>query len=156
MSLKCAEPQEKVIQEMLDSLYGEGVVISDSGPVDLGAGFVYNYVDDDDVSVAVLVADSSLVANAGAAMMMVPAGTAAEAAETGELSNMMLDCYYEVANILSRTLMDDSSVHLRLEKMYTPGENADLIQQYGGECKQVSYNVQVPEYGAGNMTFFLT
>jgi len=156
MSLKCAEPSEKSVQEMMDSLYGEGVVLSDTSPVGVGDGFVYNYVDDEDNSVALLVADPSLVANAGSAMMMVPAGAAAEAAETGELSAMMLDCYYEVANILSRTLMDDSSVHLRLEKMYNPGENAVLIEQYGGECKQVSYNVQVPEYGAGNMTFFLS
>jgi len=156
MSLKCAEPSEKSIQEMLDSLYGEGVVLSEAGPVEVGTGFVYNYIDDDDNSVAVLVADSSLVANAGSAMMMVPAGAAAEAAETGDLSSMMLDCYYEVANILSRTLMDDNSVHLRLEKMYNPGENVNLIEQYSGECKQVSYNVQVPEYGDGNMTFFLT
>ena len=156
MSLKCAEPSEKTIQEMLDSLYGEGVVLSDSSPVNVDSGFVYNYVDDEDNSVAVMVADPSLVANAGSAMMMVPAGAAAEAAESGELSNMMLDCYYEVANILSRTLMDDSSVHLRLEKMYSPGENADLIERYSGECKHVSYNVKVPDYGDGNMTFFLT
>ena len=156
MSLKCAEPSEQLIQEMLDSLYGEGVVLSDTGPVNVSDGFVYNYIDDEDNSVAVMVADPSLVANAGSAMMMVPAGAAAEAVETGDLSDMMLECYYEVANILSRTLMDDSSVHLRLEKMYSPGENADLIKQYGGECKQVSYNVQVPAYGDGNMTFFLT
>ena len=156
MSLKCAEPSEKSLQEMLGSLYGEGVVLTDSSPLGVDSGFVYNYVDDEDNSVAVLVADSSMVANAGSAMMMVPAGAAAEAAESGDLSNMMLECYYEVANILSRSLMDDTSVHLRLEKMYTPGENTDLIAQYSGDCKQVSFNVKVPEYGDGNMTFFLT
>jgi len=156
MSLNCAEPNEKTMLEMLDSLYGEGVEISDGQHVGVDSGFLYNYIDDEDKSVALMVADASLVANAGSAMMMVPAGAAAEAAETGDLSKMMLDCYYEVANILSRAIMDDNSVHLKLEKMYTPGENTELISKYGSGGKQVSYKVKVPEYGDGNLTFFLT
>ena len=54
MSLKCAEPSEKSLQEMLDSLYGEGVVLTDSSPIGVDSGFVYNYVDDEDNSVCLL------------------------------------------------------------------------------------------------------
>ena len=88
--------------------------------------------------------------------MMIPKGGADDAVESKELTDVMQECYYEVVNILSRSLMSATSEHLRLEKVYPPGEKAELLDLLGAETESAAFKIEIPGYGFGELTFTLS
>ncbi len=153
MSYYYVVPEEKSVASLLSSLLGADTKVSAGEKVDFETGYVANYICPEDQTVAVCVADAGFAANSGASMMLVPAGTAKEAAEKNDLTNVMLEAFYEVCNILSRALMDSKSSHLRLSTLSKPGDDIGFVSALDEGSKEVSFAVSVPGYGEGNMTF---
>lgn len=153
MTEKYVVPTSKSVAELLTVLYGDDLKVEDGEEVDFKSAFMANYICDDDKNVALCMADNKFVANSGSSMMMIPAGAAQDAAETNDFSQIMLESYYEVINILSRALMDATSGHLRLDKLSAPGENAEILEIFGSNSSKVSFSIDVPGYGPGNVTF---
>ncbi len=153
MSNRFEVPTDKSIAELLDALFGSEVKVSDGPVIEPADAYIANYICDEDKNVAVCVADTAMVAYSGSIMMMIPVGGANDAIESKELSDVMQECYYEVVNILSRSLMSSTSDHLRLDKVFKPGDNTDIVAGLGGEVDVVSYTVEIPGYGPGHITF---
>lgn len=155
MSTLCAMPTEKNIHTLLAPLFGDDVKVSPGESINIDDGYVANYIDDNDVPIAVCVADLPMVVYGGSIMMMIPKAGADDAIAEKDPSKVMHECFYEVANILSRAVMDDNSEHLRLEKVYEPGTNTELVTGLGADVHTVTVQVEVPSYGVGNATFIL-
>ncbi|MCB1740072.1 MAG: hypothetical protein KDK91_06865 [Gammaproteobacteria bacterium] len=155
MSGSYAKPAKNAVKNMLAMLYGDEVEVADSADFDSGENTITAvYVSDDAKPVALVKCDVPFGAYAGAALSMIPAAGAKDAAEEGELSKMMLDNLHEVMNILSRVFLSDSTPHLRLGTMYKslgelPGDARELGEQCG---TQVHFQVEIPQYGSGKLS----
>lgn len=153
MANLCAIPTEDNIKSLLEPLFGGDVTVTTGDTVAVNDGYIANYISDDDVPIAVCVANIEMVAYSGSILMMIPKGGAEDAIETKDPSQVMQECFYEVANILSRAVMNDTSEHLRLEKVYQPGTNTDLVASLGDDVETMTVKIEVPGYGPGDATF---
>lgn len=99
-------------------------------------------------------ADAALAASLGAALSILPVSAAQEAAKSKSLTPVMVSNIREVMNICSRLLMDSSTPHLKLQEVY-PRES--LPPHAAGALSapktRVQFQVTVPKYGGGVMTF---
>lgn len=147
-------PDTKSVEEILTMLFGDGVKVDSAEALSIDDGFVANYIFEEN-TVAVCVADYHLVAYAGASMMMIPAGAATEAANDKDITPVMVESYYEVANILSKTMMDATSAHLKLAQLAKPEDDTSFAQPLVGGSTEVSFSVELPGYGAGRLSFLI-
>jgi len=110
------------------------------------------YIDDNDVPVSLCAIDWPLAAGLGAALTLVPADTAASAAETGQFSETIMGNLREVFNILSRAFMDGSSPHLRFAEVRMGREalNADEAAILDGCAARMNMKLIVAGYGVGH------
>lgn len=108
------------------------------------------YVDDHDRLIGACISDIPLAATAGAALAMMPASVAKEAADAGKLEEGLRDNFYEVVNILSRLLNGPSVPHLRLTELVdgVPADVTALIEKAKGRR---NYDVTVVGYSGGRM-----
>lgn len=119
--------------------------------------YVFEYLDDTDQPVAASVCELRFIANAGAAMTMVPAGIAEEAIQTNEVTTTMSDNAYELMNMVSRYLIDSTSPHLRIGKMYKKTELPVTVKTVLEQAaKQRTFSVTVPNYGQGSFQISVT
>lgn len=153
-------PNEDGIRQMLGMLYGNDLVIADGQPVDAkdNKSLVAVYINDDDQPVTACVCDYNFVAFAASSLTRIPIGGAEDAAASGDFSEMMLGNIHEVMNVCSRLFMDANSPHLRLDTVYTTLEDApEGVPEMIGACQgQVDCNIDIPNYGAGNISFLST
>jgi len=161
MSVKHPVPNEAALRQILAMLYGDELTLAPANAVPAENGsksVVAVYVNDDNEPVTACVCNHEFVAFAGSALTRIPPGGAEDAAESGDFSEMMLSNHHEVMNICSRLFMSGDSPHLRLEKIYiSPDqvpENARTVIQSSG--LRADFNVQVPGYGAGSLSFLVT
>ncbi len=149
------------LQKILVMLYGDGLELDTGSSVSADSGcksVIAIYVNDADEPVTACICDYEFVAYAGSALTRIPPAGAAEAAVTGDFSEMMLGNLHEVMNICSRLFMDGKSPHLRLAKVYTspddvPANARDVIQSTMGRA---DFEIEVPGYGKGNLSFLST
>jgi len=158
MSVKHPVPSKVDLRQILAMLYGNDLTLEAASAVPAENGsksVVAVYVNDDNEPVTACVCDHEFVAFAGSALSRIPLGGAEDAAESGDFSDMMLGNHHEIMNICSRLFMSSDSPHLRLEKVYiSPDEvpeNARAVIQ-SSELR-ADFNVQVPGYGAGSLSF---
>ena len=115
------------------------------------------YVCDDGRPVAACAVDALLAASAGAALSMLPPAVAKDAAKTKELTDVMVANLQEIMNICSRLLMNDSSAHLRLEKVYpSKAMSPELTKVLGAVQGRADFELNVPKYGAGTLAVIST
>ena len=154
-------PSKDDLHQILAMLYGDALTLDTGSSVSVDTGsksMVAIYVNDADKPVTACVCDYEFVAFAGSALTRIPLAGAEEAAETGDFSKMMLGNHHEVMNICSRLFMDSNTPHLRLAKVYTspddvPNDARDVIQSTLGRA---DFEVEVPGYGKGNLSFLST
>ncbi len=156
MANLCVKPTAESVKELLDALFGNSVEVSEGTHIEAADGYIANYISDEDKPIATCVANIDMVAYSGSIMMMIPKGGADDAIDSKELTEVMQECYYEVVNILSRALMSATSEHLRLEKVYPPGTNTELVASLGDDVEVASFAVEIPGYGPGTISFTLT
>jgi len=115
------------------------------------------YVADDGKPVAACAVDVALAANSSAALSMLPPGVAKDAAKTKELTDVMVANLQEIMNICSRLLMNDSSAHLRLDKVYpSKAMPPQVTALLGANPGRVDFELNVPKYGAGTLAVLST
>jgi len=153
-------PKETEVHEMLSMLYGDGFEL-DSGepvPVEDDKSMLAVYVNDSGEPSTACVCNYHFAAFAGAALTKIPVGGAEDAAATGDFSEMMMSNLHEIMNICSRIFMDNSSPHIKLDKLYKSLDDApdDVRALLGKTAKTVDFNVTIPGYGDGAISFLCT
>jgi hypothetical protein len=152
-------PDSAKVKVMLGLLF-DGLEVKPGKKFDIvppSGSWVGLYVCDDGKAVAACAVDGALAANASAALSMLPPGVAKDAAKTKELTDVMVQNLQEIMNILSRLLMNDSSAHLKLDKVYpAKAMPPALTALLGGAHGRVDFELNVPKYGAGTLAVLST
>jgi hypothetical protein len=155
MDTKFNIPADRETTGVLSMLYGDGLVVkkAEENPSIENDALVGLFVDSEGKTVAACTCDVPFAAYGGAALSMMPKGGAEDAAESGEISTIMQENVYEVMNICSRLLMNDSTPHLKLTDMYegldkVPDEAVEVIKNANG----VKFEVEIPNYGKGHLS----
>jgi len=149
--LPAADEFRRLLAMMYDRLkVSDGEAVSEDGPKCVTA----IYLSDDDEPIAAALADYPFAAFSGAALTMIPVGGAEDAVADKDLGDLILENVHEVFNICSRLLMDADSPHLRLSNVY---EGVDAVPEEHksvfAASDRVSFQVDIPNYGTGNVTF---
>lgn len=153
-------PKETQIRQIFGMLFGNDLVL-DAGKPDTSddtKGIYAIFINDEGKHVTACVCDHHFAAFAGSALTKIPIGGAEDAANSGELSEMMLGNLHEIMNICSRLFMDNTSPHLRLETVYpTPDAVPDEARAILEGCQErVDFTVSIPGYGKGGLSFLCT
>ena len=155
-------PDKEDLKQILAMLYGDALKLDKGNAVpadDTSKCMVAVYVNDNNEPVTACVCDHEFIAFAGAALSMIPAGGAQDAAKSGDFSEMMLGNHHEIMNICSRVFMKSSNApHLKLDRIYSkPAELPDgvkpIVHQSTGRA---DFTVSIPGYGNGAMSFLCT
>ena len=146
-------PTNDDVKEMLSMIFGEGLTVT-AHDGDAEASYVAIYVDEDNNPGAAILCDAGFAASAGAALSMLPPGAAEDAAKAKELTDTMRENLYEVMNICTRLLIGESTPHLRLTELSDrAATNADTSIK---DASKVSHEVNIPQYGAGTLSFVVS
>lgn len=149
-------PNSDDLRRMLSMMYS-GLTVTEGSPVPIEDGkcVVAIYLRDDDTPIGAAVTDFPFAAYSGAALTRIPPGGAEDAAQSGDLSESILENVHEVFNICSRLLMSNDSPHLRLGPVYTsladvPENEAAILHN---PVSRSDLEVDVPNYGSGMISF---
>ena len=99
-------------------------------------------------------ANIAFAAYAGSALTILPKGAAEDAIKSKELTDVMTANLGEVFNILTRVVVDEEDDHLRYQRVVLPGEDADVADCLEA-LSQSCFNIQIPNYGVGQLSFFV-
>jgi hypothetical protein len=152
MATTCPLPDASKVHEILGMLF-DGMNVKAGAKADLGpatGAWLGLFVDDANKPVALCATDLALSAAYSAALSMLPPGAAQDAVKSKDLSEVMRGNLQEIMNICSRLLMNDTSPHLRLEKVYPakslPAPASELLKSAAG---RTDFEVKLPKYGGG-------
>jgi hypothetical protein len=151
-------PDAPKIAELLGLLF-DGLDVKAGGTFDqtpAGGAWFGVFVADSGEPVALCGADANLAATWGAAFSMLPVGVAKDAAKSRELTDVMIGNMREIMNICTRLVMDASSPHLKLDQIYqTKTLPAPATALLGAPKSRREFQVQLPKYGGGVLTFLV-
>jgi hypothetical protein len=151
-------PMLEAIRDLVGDLLSKGCAVDKSADrLELGpdtALVLAEYVDEDGDVAAAAVADLPFACRAGSALVMMPPAVAEEAVAAGRLDGDMLDCFREVANVLSRLMNSADTPHVKLRGLYQtgqllPGELRTLLR--GDGARRRDFVVAIEEYGDGHL-----
>ena len=152
-------PDIAKVKTMLELLF-DGLEVKAGKKFDIvppSGSWIGLYVSDEGKPVAACAVDCALAANSSAALSMLPPGVAKDAAKSKELTDVMVANLQEIMNICSRLLMNDSSAHLKLDKVYpSKAMPPPLTALLGASHGRVDFELNVPKYGAGTLAVLST
>ncbi len=141
----------KTVGSLLSSLFGKDCLARvEKVPANAEDGMVTRgrFVDNSGELIAVVLSDLPFAAFCGAAIAMLPPGGAEDAVDDNELTEMLVDAYGEVLNVLSRLFNLQDRPHCRYQSMDTaPLEAAPLEASLSAR-----FSVEVQGYGTGRLT----
>ena len=154
-------PKETEVKQMLGMLYGNDLKVEAGEPLAADNGsknIVAVYIDDQGVPVTACCCDIPFAAYSGAALSMIPPGGAEDAANKGDLTEMMRGNLNEIMNICSRLFITEETPHLKLDALYEspeamPEAARSLVESAPGRS---GFDVSIPGYGAGRIAFLST
>lgn len=153
-------PSEDEMLSAMAMLFGEDTEINEGQAIEVGSGKVcqvVDYINLEGATVAACTCDIDFGAYSGAALTMMPAATAQDMAKEGDISQPMKDNVYEVMNIFSRYLMNENTPHLKLHKSYDESDAPTALKtMLENTADQINYSISIPNYGAGNISIFIT
>ena len=150
-------PDKESIYEMLNLLLGEDMTVEyKNRPAQLDKTYVAMYADAEGVPHALCACDVAFAAYSGGAMTMMPPNTVKNAADDDDLSDMLRDNLYEVMNICTRLVIDDNTPHLKLTEVKRASEIPEIVERMLATGNRGDYEVSIPRYGAGTMTFLVS
>ena len=156
ISLPISTPRPASISNLLSVVFGAELDVKNCDAKELNGQQIATFVNDEDQLVALCACDKQFVAYSGAALSMIPAAIANEMISGNTVTDAMVDNFYEVMNICSKSLMSDTSTHLRLDRALQPTESADAIATLGESANVTAFDVGIPQYGNGTLTFVIT
>ncbi|MGB5581250.1 MAG: hypothetical protein WBM54_06260 [Woeseia sp.] len=148
-------PDKKSIRELLEMIFGKGVIVAKLPAVDTSDKIVATFVNDDDQLVALCACDRNFASYSGGALSLIPPDAINEVIDKGEMTEIMSENFHEVMNICSKLLMSDSSAHLRLDKTLSAAESADSISSLAA-ARASAYSIEIPRYGKGAVHFLVS
>ncbi len=151
-------PHPKQVRDMLADLLDREVEVGIGDPVVPSRwtpAAVAVYVDDKVRTATVGVFDVRLAAYSGGALGLVPAEVAKESVENNQLSPLLAENVYEVANIAAALFNVPDAPHLKLHKLYSPGElpPVDVSAMLRSVGRRLDVSVTIPGYGRGHLSF---
>lgn len=153
-------PSLKAVRDLLADLLGRDVTVEPGTPLDgsqRAAAAHAVYVNQRLEVAAVLEVDVALSASLAAAIGLIPAPRAQDAAKEGKLEGDLRENLYEVCNIVSALFNLPDAPHLKLYEMYAPGEhpptNISALAATTGSREDIA--VGVHGYGSGTMSVVL-
>lgn len=148
-------PKTDRIYDMLSMLCGEELEVSDTTEPGQPNDFVGIYIDDTGIPKAACTCDFSFAAYTSAAFTMMPPATAHQTVETKEVTPMLMDTLNEVANILTRVLIDNDTAHLKLKGVKSAAEAKGELTVIQMSSKEYDFVVDIPRYGTGRIRFLV-
>ncbi len=155
MRNRCIKPDTDSAAKLLQLLYGDELTATHVAAGNHAAQYTAMFISDADELLALCSCSSEFVAYAGAAMSMIPADAANEMIAANDNNEAVAANFHELMNICSKLLMNDSSAHLRLDKVLLPSESASVSATFDA-VETVAFEVHIPRYGKGSMTFRIT
>ncbi|AEI11015.1 MULTISPECIES: hypothetical protein [Cellulomonas] len=153
MSAETPLPNAKEVRELVEGLIGREVGVETGGVmVDPAQGALVGiYVDRNLRLAALVLMDVPLAAYVGAALGLVPLRTAAEAAELGALPTSLSENAGEVLNVTASLFNHEGAPHLRLDRVYQPGEAlpGDVAPWVLSYVRRTDLTMEVSGYGTG-------
>jgi hypothetical protein len=145
-------PTADATARMLEGLLGRKVSISHGSAGDIA--WAGRYITRSDELAAVGSADMSMVALAGSALSMVPAGAAQNAANSGDPTELMVENFNEVLNVAASLIIDAGSEHVRLDGIIPAADldEATAALAKNGETRK-DFVVDIDGYGKGTLSF---
>lgn len=146
-------PSAPDVARLLSDLFGRDVTVK-PGTAPGGPNAVAIYRGDEDQRLCACLADLSVAANVGAALTMVPAGTAADAVKSGQLSETLRENAYEVFNILAQLFNVSGHSHVRLKAVTDPlaSPPEDVATQLAGGMGRIDLAIEIAGYGGGSLS----
>lgn len=153
-------PQPAEVAKMLSMLLGKACKVNDVGTSPIAPNtrlVIATYKSDNGAEQCAAVMELALGANAGAAMSLVPAKMAQDAAKTGKVPENIMENLQEVLNVLSGEFDRPSAAHAVLDKVYLtpPDPAADLMALINRPHEKRFYMVMVDGYGNGRMGLYI-
>lgn len=156
MSKRFVKPYTERVRALLAMIFGDELEANECDVPDFSNKYVATFVDDEDKLVALCICDQQFTTYSGAALAMIPSNIADEMIAENDLSKTLSDNFYEVMNICSKLLMSDESEHLRLDKTLVGAPGDEAIAALGEDAIKCGFEVDIPRYGKGIMSFLMT
>jgi hypothetical protein len=152
-----ALPHPKDVRDLLEGLLGREVEVGAGEPVlptETALAGVGLYVEDNLSLAAAIAADLELTAYAGAALGLIPAGSAQDMIRSRQVSDAVWENFGELLNIGVSLLRHDSTPHVRLYSANEPGDlpQADVCELLRGLGRRIDLSVTISGYGTGNLS----
>lgn len=151
-------PAALEVRELLEGLLGRNVsAIIGTGMVDPGqhpGAVVGVYVDDMLKLRALIVMDLPLACHVGAAIALLPAATAREAADQGLMTPALYDNTAEILNVAASLFNNANAPHVRLYEAHAPRETlpADVAKWVTAYVRRLDMELEVEGYGSGRIS----
>ena len=153
-------PATKDVRDLLVGLLGKEVTLSPTGPLAPGPSTpasVAIYTDDSLQLRAVIACDLAFSARAGAALALMPPGSADAALEEGALDETLRDNLYEVLNIAASLFNVGDAPHVKLYDLHPAGLPLppDVRVRTLTLGRREDLTVDIAGYGAGRLSIVL-
>lgn len=154
-------PIQEGVRDLLSDLLGTGVAVDKTSPLAFeeedSKGVIGEFINDDDQSVALCIADLKFACYLGAALSMIPAAAANESIKRNDLPQNLLENYSEVLNVMSRLVNSSTTPHLRLGKVHiVPGDLPEaVLKAMEFPSLRRDFVATISGYGSGNVSLLL-
>ncbi|MGV8847099.1 MAG: hypothetical protein ACOH1Y_15815 [Propionicimonas sp.] len=153
-------PALKSLKDLLRDLLGRDVQLALSdrwSPKAHEPVTVAVYIHDRSDLSALICCDLPLSIALAASIALVPARTAAECLEDGQLTNDLGENMYEVLNILASLFNAAGRPHVKLDSVHGPGQipPSDVVALLGAFGRREDVTITVAGYGGGQMSIVL-
>ncbi|MCA9214469.1 MAG: hypothetical protein KDB27_15465 [Planctomycetales bacterium] len=144
-------PNVEEFAELLCSLLGDDIQVKPGDGIDPTAAAVKAfYVDSDGVPAKCIACDVEFANAVGAALTKIPPPTVEAANKANEVPDNIYENFYEVLNICVNAFPSNSTKHVVLGNVVTPGREAGATD-IKPEGSPVTFAVDIPRYGVGTV-----
>jgi hypothetical protein len=145
------------VRVMLGDLVGRDVDVTPGQPV-TGRACVAVFVTDHLQMAGLALLDLPLSAYLGGALALLPPGGVADMVEEKDLSTLVVENVHEVLNVLAGIFNVPGACHVRLFRVYSPGEPLpqDIRDAAAMHGARLDLAVAVAGYGKGALSLVVT
>ena len=149
-------PDAEALRKILAVVYGDDLAVTVEDSAELDGRHAATYINDESRLVVVAACDPNFVAYAGGALTMLSKDLVDEMLASNDLSEVVVANFHEVMNICSRLLIAEHGAHLRLDQTLDPERSAGPIAELQPDTEVASFNIDIPNYGSGGITFLVS
>lgn len=150
-------PTAKEIRDIFEGLLGRPVEVETDyefiRPDEEFGACTATFIDALNQVHAIVVMDLNLCAHMGAAFQLIPPDAAKDVINEAFLPDTYVENVYELLNVFSSLFNKDDAPHLRIDLMYTPGEELprDLYKTVTSFVERRDSILNVEGYGKGRL-----